>query len=105
VAGIARAVNLFVAGDVSGGRATFALTAPLPPYIRESGRRPFCMRIETIVRATMLASCVVTSACAGRVGQMIHVLVLGDYTNTYDPSFAELLHWIRDDGVGGVESQ
>ena len=37
-----------------------------------------------------------------RVGQMIHVWVLGDYTNTHDSSFAEVLRWIRDDGVGGV---
>jgi beta-N-acetylhexosaminidase len=37
-----------------------------------------------------------------RVGQMIHVWVLGDYTNTHDPTFAEVLRWIRNDGVGGV---
>ena len=37
-----------------------------------------------------------------RVGQMIHVWVLGDYTNTHDPTFAEVLRWIRADGVGGV---
>ncbi|MEO6525213.1 MAG: glycoside hydrolase family 3 N-terminal domain-containing protein [Gemmatimonadaceae bacterium] len=37
-----------------------------------------------------------------RVGQMIHVWVLGDYTNTHDATFAEVLRWIRHDGVGGV---
>jgi beta-N-acetylhexosaminidase len=37
-----------------------------------------------------------------RVGQMVHVWVLGDYTNTHDPTFAEVLRWIRDDGIGGV---
>ena len=37
-----------------------------------------------------------------RVGQMIHVWVLGDYTNTHDPTFAEVLRWIRSDGIGGV---
>ncbi|MES2179132.1 MAG: glycoside hydrolase family 3 N-terminal domain-containing protein [Gemmatimonadota bacterium] len=37
-----------------------------------------------------------------RVGQMVNVWVLGDYSNTQDTSFAEVLHWIRDDNVGGV---
>jgi beta-N-acetylhexosaminidase len=37
-----------------------------------------------------------------RVGQMINVWVLGDYTNTRDSSFAEVLRWIREDHVGGV---
>ena len=37
-----------------------------------------------------------------RAGQMVNVWVLGDYTNTRDSSFAEVLRWIRDDKVGGV---
>jgi beta-N-acetylhexosaminidase len=37
-----------------------------------------------------------------RVGQMINVWVLGDYTNTHDSSFAEVLRWIQHDHVGGV---
>lgn len=37
-----------------------------------------------------------------RVGQMVSVWAMGDYTNTRDSSFAELLRWIRDDFVGGV---
>ncbi|CAN5834313.1 hypothetical protein BH11GEM1_BH11GEM1_06430 [soil metagenome] len=37
-----------------------------------------------------------------RIGQMINVWVLGDYTNTRDSSFAEVLRWIREDHVGGV---
>ena len=37
-----------------------------------------------------------------RVGQMIHVWVLGDYTNTHDATFAEVLRWIRNDHIGGV---
>jgi beta-N-acetylhexosaminidase len=37
-----------------------------------------------------------------RVGQMINVWVLGDYTNTRDSSFAEVLRWIREEHVGGV---
>jgi beta-N-acetylhexosaminidase len=37
-----------------------------------------------------------------RAGQMVNVWVLGDYTNTRDPSFAEVLRWIEKDHVGGV---
>jgi beta-N-acetylhexosaminidase len=37
-----------------------------------------------------------------RVGQMVHVWVLGDYTNWDDPSFAQARRWVVDDGVGGV---
>ena len=37
-----------------------------------------------------------------RVGQMVNVGVLGDYTNTRDPSLAEVLRWIREDHVGGI---
>ncbi|GAC1516672.1 MAG: glycoside hydrolase family 3 N-terminal domain-containing protein [Gemmatimonadaceae bacterium] len=37
-----------------------------------------------------------------RVGQMIMVWVLGDYTNHRDSSFAQVRRWITDDRVGGV---
>jgi beta-N-acetylhexosaminidase len=37
-----------------------------------------------------------------QVGQMVMMWVLGDYTSTDDPSFAEVRRWITDDGIGGV---
>jgi beta-N-acetylhexosaminidase len=37
-----------------------------------------------------------------RVGQMVMVWVLGDYTNTRDSSFAEVRRWIEHDHIGGV---
>ncbi|MEJ7810477.1 MAG: glycoside hydrolase family 3 N-terminal domain-containing protein [Gemmatimonadaceae bacterium] len=37
-----------------------------------------------------------------RVGQMVHVWVLGDYSNTDDSSFAEVRRWVTRDKVGGV---
>ena len=36
-----------------------------------------------------------------RVGQMVMVWMLGDYTNTRDSTFAELVTWV-DAGIGGV---
>ena len=37
-----------------------------------------------------------------RVGQMVNVWVLGDYTNEHDSSFAEVSRWVTEDGVGGM---
>ena len=37
-----------------------------------------------------------------RVGQMVMVWTLGDYTNTRDPSYAQLIQWVEKDGVGGI---
>ncbi|HSJ63884.1 MAG TPA: glycoside hydrolase family 3 N-terminal domain-containing protein [Gemmatimonadaceae bacterium] len=37
-----------------------------------------------------------------RVGQMVHVWVLGDYTHWDEPSFAEARRWVAEDGIGGV---
>jgi beta-N-acetylhexosaminidase len=37
-----------------------------------------------------------------RAGQMVNVWALGDYTNSRDETFAELLRWIQLDKVGGV---
>lgn len=39
---------------------------------------------------------------AARVGQMVHVWVLGDYTNWDDPSFVQARRWVTEDGVGGI---
>ncbi|HEX4936192.1 MAG TPA: glycoside hydrolase family 3 N-terminal domain-containing protein, partial [Gemmatimonadaceae bacterium] len=37
-----------------------------------------------------------------RVGQMVMVWQLGDYTNVEDSTFAEVRRWIANDGIGGV---
>jgi beta-N-acetylhexosaminidase len=37
-----------------------------------------------------------------RVGQMVMVWVLGDYTNVHDSSYAEVIRWVERDGIGGV---
>ena len=37
-----------------------------------------------------------------RIGQMVAVWVLGDYTSSGDSTFAEVRRWIVDDGIGGV---
>jgi beta-N-acetylhexosaminidase len=37
-----------------------------------------------------------------KIGQMVEVWVLGDYTSTGDSTFAEARRWIEQDGVGAV---
>jgi beta-N-acetylhexosaminidase len=37
-----------------------------------------------------------------RVGQMVMVWMLGDYTNTRDSSYAEVIRWVERDRIGGV---
>lgn len=47
-------------------------------------------------------STLATLSLRQQVGQMVMMWVLGDYTSTDDPSFAEIRRWIVDDGIGGV---
>ena len=37
-----------------------------------------------------------------RVGQMVMVWMLGDYTNVGDSTYAELIRWVEQDHIGGV---
>jgi beta-N-acetylhexosaminidase len=37
-----------------------------------------------------------------RVGQMVMVWMLGDYSNTRDSSYAEVIRWVERDHIGGV---
>lgn len=37
-----------------------------------------------------------------RVAQMVHVWILGDYSNWDDPTFAQARGWVAGDGVGGI---
>lgn len=60
-------------------------------------RLPLSVKQRTWVERT-LASMTLRE----KVGQMVNVWALGDYTSTNDSSFAELLRWIRNDKIGGV---
>ena len=37
-----------------------------------------------------------------RVGQMVMVLIQGDYTNTRDATYAQIIRWVEQDGIGGI---
>ena len=72
-------------------RATTALGASLDP------RTPLTSAQREWVEFTLASL-----SLRERAGQMINVWVLGDYTNTHDSTFAEVLRWIRQDHIGGV---
>lgn len=56
----------------------------------------------TAAQRRWIDSTFATLSLRQQVGQMVMMWVLGDYTNTDDPSFAEVRRWISDDGIGGV---
>src|SRR5437016_6185967 len=37
-----------------------------------------------------------------RVALMVTIWMLGDYTNTHDSTYAEVIRWVEEDRVGGV---
>src|SRR5262245_38985532 len=47
-------------------------------------------------------STLATLSLKQRVGQMVMIWMLGDYTNTHDSSYAEIIDWVERDGIGGV---
>jgi beta-N-acetylhexosaminidase len=66
--------------------------SPAPPHARALGREQREWVERTLARLTLRE----------RVGQMVQVWVLGDYTNAADPTFLEVRRWIAEDKVGGI---
>jgi beta-N-acetylhexosaminidase len=76
------------AAPATGASAAPAALAPLTPLTRQQQR--------------WIDSTFATLSLRQQVGQMVMMWVLGDYTSTDDPSFAEIRRWITEDGIGGV---
>jgi beta-N-acetylhexosaminidase len=47
-------------------------------------------------------STLVTLSLRQRVGQMVVWWLLGDYTNSRDATYAQMVSWIERDGIGGI---
>jgi beta-N-acetylhexosaminidase len=76
---------------------------PSPEITLVDGPRPFDADAPlTPEQRAWVDSTLATLDLRTRVGQMVHVWVLGDYTHWDEPSFAEVRQWVTDDGVGGV---
>src|SRR5512138_678733 len=74
---------------------------PLPAPSARPG--PFDPRAAlTPAQARWIDGTLATLSLRERIGQMVMVWVLGDYTSYGDSSFAEVRRWIQRDGIGGV---
>ena len=47
-------------------------------------------------------STLATLSLHDRVGQMVMIWMLGDYTNNHDSSYAQVVRWVEQDRIGGV---
>ncbi len=87
--------------SVSGPDRSAMTTVPLRAATREAGnldpRTPL-----TSAQAQWVEGTLESLNLRERIGQMINVWVLGDYTNSHDSSFAEVVRWIQRDHIGGV---
>lgn len=54
------------------------------------------------VQRRWVDSTLATLSLHDRVGQMVMVWMLGDYSNTRDSSYAEVIRWVERDHIGGV---
>jgi beta-N-acetylhexosaminidase len=87
---------LFLAAGCAGGAASPSTSAtPAVPMLAPG-------TALTRQQQRWIDSTFATLSLRQQVGQMVMMWVLGDYTNTDDPSFAEIRRWISDDGIGGV---
>ena len=87
---------MFLAAGCAGGAASPATSAmPAVPMLAPG-------TALTRQQQRWIDSTFATLSLRQQAGQMVMMWVLGDYTNTDDPSFAEIRRWITDDGIGGV---
>ena len=78
----------------------FAVATPQPDTdLPESPdpRRPLSPAARRWVDSTLGSL-----APRARAAQLIHVWLVGDYESDSDSAYAETIHWVRDDGIGGI---
>ena len=84
--------------------AAAVASVPRPaPVPLPAPARPFDPRAPlTPAQTRWIDSTLATLPLRERIGQMVMVWVLGDYTNNGDSTFAEVRRWIQQDHIGGV---
>ena len=96
-----RRVALLTVAAMLGGACTPPHSSPVSPSPAAPSPLAPTAPIDAAKRAWIdrtLASLTLRE----RVGQMVMVWQLGDYTNAEDSTFAEVRRWIVNDGIGGV---
>jgi beta-N-acetylhexosaminidase len=74
-----------------------SVTRPPTPVAPFDGQRALTAAQQQWVDSTLASL-----SLRDRVGQMVMVWVLGDYTSNGDSTFAEVRRWIEQDHIGGV---
>lgn len=96
-----RRVALLTAAALLGGACTSHHPATVPPGPAVASplapTAPLTAEQRAWVERTLASL-----SLRERVGQMVMVWQLGDYTNAEDSTFAEARRWIVNDGIGGV---
>ena len=76
---------------------------PAPVPLPAPSARPYDPRTPlTPAQTRWIDSTLASLPLRERIGQMVMVWVLGDYTSNGDSSFAEVRRWIERDHIGGV---
>ena len=86
-----------VLGVLGCGRMTPA-AEPAYPVAPASG----AMRGPAFDTVAWVDTTLASLSLRDRVGQMVMVWMLGDYTSTQDSMFAEAIRWVEKEGVGGI---
>ena len=103
---VALALAACARNTAPGPQPSAAAVASVPrpaPVPLPAPARPFDPRAPlTPAQARWIDSTLATLPLRERIGQMVMVWVLGDYTNNGDSTFAEVRRWIQQDHIGGV---
>jgi beta-N-acetylhexosaminidase len=79
--------------------------ATTPPVSQSGAPRPEILDPRTSLSQTQrhwIDNTLATLSLRQRVGQMVMIWMLGDYTNTADTTYAQIIRWVERDGIGGV---
>ncbi len=97
-----RLIPLVIAGTMAAGCRT--VTPATPPATPDPVSVTPAAPIGSLTRAhrRWVDSTLATLSLRDRVAQMVMVWSLGDYTNSRDATYAQLVHWVEQDRVGGV---
>src|SRR5216117_1625983 len=87
---------------VAACRSQLAPDMPTPARVPGAAVRLTPLASVTSAQRRWIDSTLSTLSRRERVAQLVMVWVLGDYTNTRDSTYAEIIRWVEDDRIGGV---
>src|ERR1043166_1635874 len=87
---------------LSSGAALLTLAACARPYPGSAVSPVATATPPASAQRTWADSVLAPLTLRERVGQMVMIWMLGDYTSTTDSSYAEVIRWVEQDRIGGV---